>query len=146
MEIINHLGDKFEINISNYHYENNHSNQFDSDWLDADLILKNGNETFKINLEFLIIEELEKMVHWLSKILEDKTEKKTLLFVDPNLKFRVMTRSKINVLKVIYEIDEFELAVWELIITKENILSFIDQLREDLRLFPCRFLHNHEVN
>lgn len=146
MKITNHLGNKFEINISNYHFENNHYNQFDSDWLDAGLIMKNGNETFKIKLEFLIIEELERIVHWLSKILEDKTEKKSLLFVDPNLKFRIMTRSKINVLKIIYEIDEFELAVWELIITKENILLLIDQLREDLRLFPCRCLHSHEVN
>lgn len=143
MKITNHLGNKFEIKISNYHFENNHSNQFDSDWLDADLIIKNGSETFNIKLDFLIIEELERMEHWLLSIMNGNTEVKSLQFVDPNLKFRTMTRSNIHVLKVIYEVDEFELAVWELMITKENLLFFIDQIREDLLRFPCRCEHNH---
>ena len=147
MNIINDLGEKFEINIFKYYLEDHYNQAYSSDWLDAELNLSIGDENFTVKLEFLTLEELERMQYWLQKVIDLKEGNKTLLFVDPNLKFKVMTRSNIKVLKVIYEnaFEEIALASWELIITKQNLLFFIDQIREDLQRFPCRCNQRHDI-
>jgi uncharacterized protein (UPF0128 family) len=142
----NHNGDKMIINVKAYHFEDLQNKLHDSDWLDAELIIKNGNKIQIITLEFWLVEELERLQNWLENISENKFTNKTLDFVDPNLNFKLMKRSNKSVVKAIYKLNGINKIVWELLVTKENFVKLISEIKTTLMKFPCRCGFKHESN
>jgi hypothetical protein len=145
MKLINDSNETLEIIVSGYHITNSHNKRYDSDWLDAELIIKNEYGVFIKQLEFLIVEELERMEVWLKNIFENKIQSKELDFVDPCLKLKLMKRSGIQVIKIIYETSESNKEVWEMRANENEIPQFIKGLNNILIKFPCRCGAKHLV-
>ncbi len=142
----NHNEDKMIISVKAYHFKDLQNKLYDSDWLDAKLIIKNENKIQIITLEFWLVEELERLQNWLENISENKFMNKTLDFIDPNLNFKLMKRSNKRVVKAIYQLNEMNKIVWELLVTKENLVKLISEIKNILINFPCRCGFKHELN
>jgi hypothetical protein len=142
----NHNGDIMKIHVINYQFDNLYNKLFDSDWLEAELIMIISKRKIKINLEFLIIEELERIYFWLIQILNKNYADSKLEFIDPNLKFKIMTRSKIPVLKIIYYMNDTKIECWELIINTANINSLANKINKIIINYPCRCGKTHNIN
>lgn len=135
-----------KIHVINYQFDNLYNKLYDSDWLEAELIMIISKRKIKINLEFLIIEELERIYFWLIQILNKNYADSKLEFIDPNLKFKIMTRSKIPVLKIIYYMNDTKIECWELIINTANINSLANKINKIIINYPCRCGKTHNIN
>ena len=139
----NHNGDSMKIKVKNYHFKNLYNKLYDSDWLDAELTIINSTGKVSINLELLLVEELERIINWLNQILNKKNVTNKLEFVDPNLRLKLMTRSSMPVLKVMYNINENIIECWELLIKTADINKLVNELKITINNYPCRcgFIH-----
>jgi hypothetical protein len=140
----NHNGDSMMIEIKKYHFKELNNKLYDSDWLDADLIIKNGADSKKIKLEFLLVEELERIVFYLMELANNNYLKTKLEFIDPNFKLKLFTRSKIKVVKVLYYWADRRIDTWELIANKVNLIILADEIRMLVVAYPCRCGFTHE--
>ena len=139
----NHNGDSMKIKVKNYHFKNLYNKLYDSDWLDAELTIINSTGKVSINLELLLVEELERIINWLNQILNKNNVTNKLEFVDPNLRLKLMTRSSMPVLKVMYNINENIIECWELLIKTADINKLVNELKITINNYPCRcgFIH-----
>jgi len=140
----NHNGDNMNIEIKKYHFKDLNNKLYDSDWLDADLIIKNSADNKKIKLEFLLVEELECIVFYLMELANNNYLKTKLEFIDPNFKLKLFTRSKIKVIKVLYYYGDRNIESWELIANKVNLIMLADEIRMLVVAYPCRCGFTHE--
>ena len=141
----NHNEDVLSFKVLKYQIAQSKNERYNSDWLDTILEVKSNGEHAEINLELWSIEEFERIVSWLHGILENKNKSRSLDFVDSSIRFKLLKRSKRDVLKVIYWnwSEDKDKVVWELIINKENILDFIGEIQSILLNFPCRCGFEH---
>ena len=147
MQLINHLGETFELRIEKYHLELSEIEikLFNSDWLDVEISINNKEGAFSKPLEIFLIEDFERILDWISGI-EHKTTKKYLYFLDTHLVFMRTKRNKVPFIKVIYHLNEIDFVFWDLEINKENILEFKNKIQQDIKSFPCRcgMEHNYD--
>jgi hypothetical protein len=147
MKLKNHLGETFELRIEKYHLELSdiEIKLFNSDWLDTEISINNKEGVFSRPLECFLIEDLERILDWISGI-EHKTTKKYLYFVDTQLVFMRTKRNNVPFMKVIYHLNETDFVSWDLEINTENVLDFKNELKQNLKLFPCRcgMEHNYD--
>ena len=141
----NHNGDLLKIHVIKYQFDSLYNKLYDSDWLEAELIMIISKRKIKINLEFLIVEELERIYYWLIQLLNKNYADTKLEFIDPNLKFKIMTRSKIPVLKIIYYTNTTIIECWELIINNVNIISLATNIKTLINNYPCRCGKTHNT-
>jgi len=134
-----------KINVKKYKFDNLYNKLYDSDWLEAELIMIISSRKIKINLEFLIVEELERIYFWLIDKLNNRGTGTKLKFIDPNLKFKIMTRSNMPVLKVIYYLND-SIESWELLINPANISSLASCIKTIIINYPCRCGKTHNIN
>jgi hypothetical protein len=139
----NHNGDTMMIEVKNYHFENLYNKLYDSDWLDAELIMINSTGKVSIKLELLLVEEIERIIDWLIQVLNKSNVTNKLEFIDPNLRLKLMTRSRIPLLKVIYNINETTIECWELILKTDDINKLVNEFKKTINNYPCRcgFIH-----
>ncbi len=139
----NHNGASMKIKVKNYHFKNLYNKLYDSDWLDAELTIINSTGKVSINLELLLVEELERIINWLNQILNKNNVTNKLEFVDPNLRLKLLTRSSMPVLKVMYNINENTIECWELLIKTADINKLVNELKITINNYPCRcgFIH-----
>ena len=143
----NHLGETFELRIEKYHLELSEIEikLFNSDWLDIEISIHNKERAFSKPLECFLIEDLERILDWISGI-EHRTSKKKLYFVDSQLVFMRTKRNNVPFLKVIYFLTDKDFVSWDLEINKENILDFKNKIQQSLKIYPCRcgMEHNYD--
>ncbi len=139
----NHNGDSMKIKVKNYHFKNLYNKLYDSDWLDAELTIINSTGKVSINLELLLVEELERIINWLNQVLNKNNVTNKLEFVDPNLRLKLLTRSSMPVLKVMYNINENTIECWELLIKTADINKLVNEFKKTINNYPCRcgFIH-----
>lgn len=146
MKLKNHLGETFELRIKKYRLELSEIEikLFNSDWLDAEISIKNKERAFMTPLEFLLIEDFERILDWISGI-EHKTTKKYLYFLDTQLVFMRTKRNNIPFIKVIYHLTDKDFISWDLEINEENLLDFKNKIQQNLKIWPCRcgMVHNY---
>jgi hypothetical protein len=147
MKLKNHLGEIFELRIEKYHLElsNIEVKLFNSDWLDTEISINNKYGEFSKPLECFLIEDLERILDWISGI-EQKTSKKYLYFLDTHLVFMRTKRNNVPFMKVIYHLNEIDFVSWDLEINTENVLNFKNKIQQNLKNFPCRcgMEHNYD--
>ena len=147
MKLENHIGETFELRIEKYHLELSdiEIKLFNSDWLDTEISINNKEGVFSKPLECFLIEDLERILDWISGI-EYKTTKKYLYFVDSQLVFMRTKRNNVPFIKVIYHLTEIDFISWDLEINTENILDFKNEIQQNLKIYPCRcgMKHNYE--
>jgi hypothetical protein len=148
MKLINHLGETFELRIEKYHLELSEIEikLFNSDWLDTEISINNKDGEFSKPLECFLIEDLERILDWISGI-EHKTTKKYLYFVDSLLVFMRTKRNNVPFMKVIYHLNEIDFVSWDLEINTENVLEFKNKIQQNLKIYPCRcgMVHNYDI-
>lgn len=147
MKLINHLGETFELRIEKYHLELSEIEikLFNSDWLDSEISINNNEGAFSKPLEGFLIEDFERILDWISGI-EQKTSKKYLYFLDTQLVFMRTKRNNVPFLKIIYYVTESDFVSWDLEINKGNISEMKNELKQNLKIFPCRCGMEHNYN
>lgn len=147
MKLKNHIGETFELRIEKYHLELSEIEikLFNNDWLDTEISINNKEGSFSKPLEYFLIEDLERLLDWISGI-EHKVTKKKLYFVDSQLVFIRTKRNHVPFIKVIYHLTEIDFVSWDLEINKGNILEFKNKIEQDLKIYPCRcgMEHNYD--
>jgi hypothetical protein len=145
--MINHLGETFELRIKKYHLELSEIEikLFNCDWLDTEISINNKEGAFSKPLEIFLIEDIERILDWISGI-EHKTTKKYLYFLDTNFVFMRTKRNNVPFIKVIYYLSDKDFISWDLEINTRNVLEFKNKIQQNLIKFPCRcgMEHNYE--
>lgn len=147
MILKNHLGEIFELKIKKYHFKSDEIEvkQFNSDWLDVEIKIKNDLGTISKPIEFFLTEDLERIKDWINGF-GSNVSKKRLYFLDTNLVFMRIKRSHITFVKIIYFINEKDFVSWDLEINKANVLEFKNKIQQNLKIYPCRcgMVHNYD--
>lgn len=147
MILKNHLGETFELKIKKYHFKSDEIEvkQFNSDWLDVEIKIKNDLGTISKPIEFFLTEDLERIKDWINGF-GSNVSKKRLYFLDTNLVFMRIKRSHITFVKIIYFINEKDFVSWDLEINKANVLEFKNKIQQNLKIYPCRcgMVHNYD--
>lgn len=143
MKIYNHNNDTFELTVNGYKIPESKDLLYTSDWLTASIAINSNNDFLNKELEFLLVEDFERMLLWLN----ETNQPKKLEFVDASFSFLRFERSKIPFLKIIkQEFESEEASTWDLHLSEENIKMFTKEVKALQEKFPCRcgLLHNHE--
>jgi hypothetical protein len=143
MKIYNHNNDMFELSVNGYKIPYSKDFLYTSDWLTASIAINSNNDFLNKELEFLLVEDFERMLLWLN----ETNQPKRLEFVDASFSFLRFKRSKIPFLKIINQEFESEEAItWDLHLSDENIKMFTKEVKALQEKFPCRcgLMHDHE--
>jgi hypothetical protein len=140
----NHNGDIMRIDIKKYRFNDLYNKLYDSDWLEAELLIKKDLEVVKITLDFLVVEELERINNWLIKLTDYKYNKTMLDFIDSNMIMKLFTRSNIKVIKMLYYTNDNSIESWELIANNRNLNRLAYEIRKLIIAYPCRCGFTHE--
>ena len=133
----------FELSVNGYKIPDSKDLLYTSDWLSASIAINSNNDFLNKELEFLLVEDFERMLLWLN----ETNQPKRLEFVDASFSFLRFKRSKIPFLKIINQEFESEEAItWDLHLSDENIKMFTKEVEALQEKFPCRcgLLHDHE--
>jgi hypothetical protein len=139
MEIINYKNEAFRICIQDYMMPLNPGVYFENNWLKGEIEISCEDHRKLIQLEFLQVEELMKLVEWIESIADKEKRYETIFyFVDPMMKFRLWKRGRKELLKFIYHSEDKAIFTWDMLLKEENVQEFKNQLQELLIKFPIR--------
>ena len=139
MKLTNHQNEVFQLNIDAYMFSDRTGSYFESNWLKGSIEISGKRSIKRIQLEFLQIEELVNLFHWIETLGENKTREKTIFdFIDPNMRFRVWKRKPVKTIRFIYHSEQKEIYTWEMILNEKNVTSLKCQLDEILLKYPIR--------
>jgi hypothetical protein len=144
MKITNHNNQVVSLNVNGYRMAQE-KNGFDSDWLDAEIIVSTENGDTKVALELFIVEEIERMIHWLEGVKAGTIRTKRLEFVDPNMVWMYLKKAGKPVLKVLITTDKETRTSIDIILTEATIETMHAQLNAILINYPCRCGQPHET-
>lgn len=139
MKIINHCNDTFGLNLLDYMLPFKPDNYYENNWLKGEIEISSGDERNIIPFEFMQVEELIRLLEWVEKTADkEKRDEKTLIFIDPLMKFRLWKRGRKEFLRFICHSEDESIYTWDLILNEENVLKFKTQIQELLIQFPIR--------
>jgi len=139
MRLINHKNEVFSISISDYMLPANPGKYFESNWLKGEIEISQDDQTKVINLEFLQIEELTGLIEWIDRVKQKVNRNSTIFdFIDPNMRFRLWKRGKIETIRFIYHSEENDTYSWEMILNDKNVNDFKKQISEIVLKYPIR--------
>jgi hypothetical protein len=139
MEIINHKNEVFRIHIQDYMRPFKQEFYFDSNWLKGEIEISSADHRNIIQLEFMQVEELVKLVEWIEKIADKEKRDETIFdFIDPLMRFRLWKRGRNELLKFIYHSEDKSIYTWDMVLNEENVQEFKNQVQELLIRFPIR--------
>lgn len=111
MQLVNHLGEKFELRIE--------GKQFDDKkkpidwWFRSSIIISENGKKRKTNLKLLTNEDLDLLVSWLKAIYAGNFEKTNFQFVDGHVWFRVWKKGKEPFLRFFIQGDTYRKFIWD---------------------------------
>lgn len=138
MKLINHLGYTFELRIEKYQIEYNENKLLDNDFLNASIVINNRDGAFSTPLNFLMVEDFDRMEEWLTLVCNTANSRIILDFVDAELRFMKFTRGNIPYIKIIYQEHKKDAFTWDFIINKKNIHTLRMELQKMQHNYPCR--------
>jgi hypothetical protein len=148
MRLLNHLNEVLEIRVRKYTYENSVNVYFESDALDATLIIKKGEIRFERALKFMDVEQIELMEKWLTLVCTSAGPVKILYFVDVDLEFSKYTRGNVPYMRVVlrdlYKEWTKKPISWDFIISKKNVHLMREELQKSLKELSCRCGMQHD--
>lgn len=145
MKMKNHIGEELKIKVSGYMLLDSHGVLYNSDWLKTELLIISKDQNYKRELEFLTIEELERIIFWLELIQGNQMTIKRLDFVDPTIFFLLVRRGGLALIKLVNADYDKSYISWDLQATTENLNNFICQLKNLVLKFPCRCGQKHDL-
>lgn len=146
MKILNARGEALEIRVTGYHLPDSVGDLYDSDWLDARLIIDGKSGHFEQDLGLLILEELDRMVAWLSLVQAGEPVPETLEFVDANMELVLVNSGDPSAIQLRYQPEDGEQAIWETDTQPGTIAGLIEAVQGILAAYPCRCGQVHDVN
>lgn len=139
MKITNHCNDTFSLNVLDYMLLFNPGDYFSNNWLKGNIEISTKKKIKTIELEFMQVEELIRLLEWVEKTADkEKREETTLIFIDPLMEFRLWKRGRKEFFRFIYEPEDKSIYTWDLIVNQENVMNFKTQIQELLIQFPIR--------
>ena len=121
MQLINHIGEKFEIRIlGKQKLPNNETVEW---WYKSTIIITEGGKKRKTNLRFLTREDLFLLISWLENLMQYDYEKTVFEFVDAHVWFRLWKKGDERFLRFFIQGDKYRKFYWDWRMnTKNNIL------------------------
>ncbi len=139
MKITNHCNDTFGFNVLDYMLPLDPGVYFSNNWLKGNIEISTEKRSKTIELEFLQVEELIKLVEWIEKTADkEKRESTIFYFIDPSMKFRLWKRGRMELLKFICHSEDKSIYTWDMVLNEENVQEFIKHIQELLIKFPIR--------
>jgi hypothetical protein len=112
---------------------------FDNNWLKGEIEIASADHRNIIQIEFMQVEELIKLMEWIENTADkEKREGTIFYFIDPLMKFRLWKKGQKEFLKFIYHSEDKSIYTWDLLLNEENAQEFKNQLQELLIRFPIR--------
>jgi hypothetical protein len=139
MKMLNENGEQFELRVDGYMAEYTPDKYFESNWLRGEIVLSNKRVEERVSLQFLQVEELIKLEEWISGIEKgDKSTRTIFDFIDPNMRFRLWERGKVESVRFIYHSEKKDIYHWEMLLNEKNVMNFCEQLEQTIKRFPIR--------
>lgn len=113
-----------------------------SDWLEATLHMNTSDGRAVRMMEFLTVEELERIVAWLEQV-RDHLPVKDLEMVDPNIWFKLVTRNRIPFVKLVVGSDAKDWLIADMAAGPRQMEGCIVMLKEQMARYPCRCRRPH---
>ena len=134
----------WRIVVQGYRLPGSVGTKFDSDWLKATLHMRAGQGVVKRSLKFLLLEELERLVSWLRSVRAG-IPVRDLQLVEPELRFKYITRNRVPFVKLIYEKDERRRLTADTWAVPTELDALLGMLAAQLKHFPCRCAGHHDL-
>jgi hypothetical protein len=139
MKLVNHENEVFKLSIAGYRLPFNPGKYFESNWLKGRIGISKDGQTKVIQLEYLQIEELMKLMEWIEQMKNKVNRTGTIFeFTDPTMKFRLWKRGRTKTIRFIHHSEEKDTYSWEMIINDKNVSSMKGQLGQILLKHPIR--------
>jgi hypothetical protein len=134
------------LHVTGYMVKDSSNEQFASDWLNAQAIVKSTrSKPRSLILEFLLIEELEQLREWIIRVAQGIASKRRFLFIDSTFSCMALKRGGSKQLKWIVKFGERDKECIDYLLNQENYTQLIAQLDSILLKFPCRCHHPHQT-
>jgi len=111
MQLINHIGEKFEIRIlGKQKLPNNETVEW---WYKSTIIITEGGKKRKTNLRFLTREDLFLLSSWIENLMQYDYEKTVFQFVDAHVWFRLWKKGDERFLRFFIQGDKYRKYFWD---------------------------------
>lgn len=94
MKFIGNDGQELELKIEGYEFPTDFDNQWDANWLRIYLNVKSNVGHWHTIDPSLLTEEVKRLIEWFSDLANDSQVENELEFIEPNLSFKLIDRSK----------------------------------------------------
>ena len=121
MQLINHIGEKFEIRLlEKQKLPNSETVEW---WYKSTIIITEGGKKRKTNLKYLTREDLFLLSSWIENLMQYDYEKTVCEFVDAHVWFRLWKKGDERFLRFFIQGDKYRKFYWDWRLnTKNNIL------------------------
>lgn len=137
----------FELNIQNYQYPGLKTEGYDSNWLMVQIKVNHPKGKWESVDPSLLTWELKEIAEWFEKIQKKEIVEKELVFIEPNLSFKLMGESKY--IRIYFDLEyrptwaASKIAggedLWlDIEIENNNLTAAAEDLRRQLSMFPQR--------
>lgn len=129
MHLINDRGEKFELRIESYQFD-----EFKKPikwWFRSSITLSENGKLYKTKLDFLTHEDLYLLKLWLEDICSGNHEKTMFQFIDGHVWFRLWKRGKERFIRFFMQKDEYRKYCWDWRIKLDEnheLLKYIEKL------------------
>lgn len=135
----------WRIVVHGYHEPGSTGELHTSDWLDATLYMNTSDGRSVRTMEFLLVEELERIVAWLEQV-RDRLPVRDLEMIDPDISFKLITRNRIPFVKLIVGSDPKRWLITDMATDPRQMEDCIGMVKEQIARYPCRCGWPHEVS
>ena len=126
MQLINHIGEKFEIRLlGKQKLPNNETVEW---WYKSAIIITEGGKKRKTNLKFLTREDLFLLSSWLENLMQYDYEKTVFEFVDAHVWFRLWKKGEERFLRFFIKGDKYRKFCWDWRLNTKNNRLFLNYI------------------
>jgi hypothetical protein len=149
MQVSASTGDSFELTLLSYQFPTSTDTEYDGNWLVIKTVAAIKGQRWTHTDPSLLTWEIKEIAEWLRDLAQGIATKTRLDFIESNIAFEMLDKSDITRIKIsldlesrppwierIYSEEAAEGPIVEC--SKEQLLTWSDDLFEQLRKFPQR--------
>ena len=145
MQLVNHLGEKFELRIEGKQLDNN-KKPIDW-WFRSSIIISEKGKKRKTNLKLFTTEDLILLSDWMKEISKGNFEKTIFQFVDGHVWFRIWKKGEERFLRFFIQGDKYRKYRWDWRINEDKegeLLKYIEVLKSINSDFSLKLLSSNK--
>jgi len=147
MKLINKDHTGFELTIADYQFPEMATEEYDSNWLIIQIDVKHTKGEWQSSDPALLTYEAKELAQWLETIGKNEPVEEEIVFIEPNLSFRLVENKKY--IRIYFELESrpsWAACNWadnrdlwlDIEIENNNLLAAAEDLYEQLLKYPQR--------